>query len=173
MPILSFSKSWDVFRTSLRGFDSSRQLALGCALGVWVGLLPKDSLLPWAILALAILTTANLVCLIAAALVSHLLSPLGDPLWQEAGAAVLMAEQLVPIWTTIAEWPWIAWTRFSNTVVMGTFAAGLGLSIPVYLGSWLFFHRFGSRLRERVQSHPVVRWIAHGTETEMGSVAGE
>lgn len=167
-----FQSGWQVFRSSLRGFDSPRQLAMGCALGVWIGLLPKDSLFPWAIAVMAVLSTANLASLAVTAVGCHLISPLGDSLWASLGERVLTMEQLTPLWVILSDWPLMGWTRYSNTVVMGTFVTGLALLIPVYLISRLFFSRFGAGLRGWFQRQPVVRWITHGTETELGGIAG-
>ena len=49
------------------------------------------------------------------------------------GYQVLMFEPLVPVYRQLLEIPFVAYTKFNNTVVMGSLAAGLILYIPVYV----------------------------------------
>lgn len=123
---------WKSFRSTVRGFDSPHQLALGFALGIWLGLIPKDSALPYLIGVLAILTPGNLLCLLAGALLASFASPLLDSLTHYLGHAALTYAPLEPTWVYLLQLPIVPWTRLENTVVMGNLLLGAILLIPTY-----------------------------------------
>ena len=143
---------WASFKSTVRGFDSPRQLALGLAFGVLIGLLPKDSLLPYAIGIIAVLTPGNLVCLAAGTILGSLTSPLLDGLTHEIGLAALTYTPLESTWTSIYQLPLAPWTRLNNTVLMGNLLLGLALMAPIYLVSNQFFLRLGP---------PLYRWLSN------------
>ena len=142
----AIQQSWTRFKGTIRGFDTPHQLGLGMALGVAVGLIPKDSMFPYVIGVIAILSTANLLCFGIGVIVAHVVSPFLDHLTHLIGSWFLTFNPLEPIWATLIELPVIPWTRFNNTVVMGTLILGVLLAVPVYTitrmvsrtaGSWL------------------------------------
>ena len=128
----SIQQSWTRFKGTVRGFDTPHQLGLGMALGVMVGLIPKDSLLPYALGVIAILSTANLLLFGIGVIVAHVVSPLLDHLTHVIGSWVLTFNPLEPVWAAMIEWPLMPWTRFNNTVVMGTLVLGILFAVPTY-----------------------------------------
>lgn len=128
----AIQQSWTSFRGTVRGFDTPHQLGLGLAFGIAVGLIPKDSLLPYAIGVIAILSTANLLCFGIGVVVAHFISPALDHLTHEIGSWFLTFSPLEPLWATLSEFPLVAWTRFNNSVVMGTLILGILLAVPIY-----------------------------------------
>ena len=90
---------WKVFQSSIRGVDSPHQLALGVALGMMIGLIPNESLLVYVIAAVAILTPANLLCLILSAVVFHFVGLAGDEIWHPIGYWLLSESSLESICT--------------------------------------------------------------------------
>lgn len=129
------TETWISFKATVRGFDTPHQLALGIALGIWIGLIPKDSALPYVLAALAILTPANLICLALGIAGGSLLSPQLDSVTHEMGLATLTYAPCEPMWAWIYSLPAGPWTRINNTVVMGTTELGLLMMGPVYLVS--------------------------------------
>ncbi|MEL7496931.1 MAG: TIGR03546 family protein [Planctomycetota bacterium] len=126
---------WKSFRATVRGFDTPHQLALGITLGVMVGLLPKDSLLPYVIGAIAILTPGNLICLAVGCLIGSIASPWMDPLTHQIGSSILTFEPLQPLLASLYQLPMIPWARLENTVVTGNLALGIITAVPVYFVS--------------------------------------
>ena len=147
---------WASFKSTVRGFDSPGQLALGLAFGVLIGLIPKDSLLPYAIGVLAVLTPGNLVCLAAGILLGSVTSPVLDAYTHQFGMAALTYAPLESTWTSIYQLPLAPWTRLNNTVVMGNLLLGLATFLPLYIVSNQFFLRLGP---------PLYRWL---TGTSLG-----
>lgn len=154
-----FNVTWLKFKGTVRGFDSPRQLALGIALGMLIGLIPKDSLLPYAIGLIAILSHSNLLCLGISAFVFTKLGPLLDGLSHPLGAWALNLSAIEPSLNWLYQWPLLPWMRLENTVVTGSFIVGLLSFIPVYLVSELFFRRLGSKTYNLLIQTRAVRWL--------------
>ena len=152
-------KLWNLFQSSLRGFDSSRQLALGVCLGVIIGLLPKDSLLCYAMIVVLILSTANLLCGIVSSIGFSVVGLFLDPWSHQVGQYVLNYEPLVATWSWLATLPIVPWTRFNNTVVMGSLAIGLAAFIPLYIISYCLFEFYGSVFAQKIKQNPFVKWL--------------
>ena len=157
------NETWKAFRATVKGFDSSHQLAVGIAFGMIIGLIPKDSLIPYAIAAIALLTNANLLSLIVSAFVLSQLSPLFDPITHPIGAWVLTFDPLESVWISLYEIPVVPWTRIENTVVMGSLVLGLLFAVPTYALSFYFFEKFGSSISKLVFNNRVSRWIVGST----------
>lgn len=150
---------WNSFRLTVRGFDTPRQLALGVVFGMLVGLIPKDSLLPYAIGILGILSTGNLLSLTISAIAFSYVSPLLDPTTHQIGSWVLTLEPLQATWAAIYQLPMVPWTRFDNTVVMGSLILGICLTMPIHWISFRIFEKFGSSIFKFVSRTRVARWL--------------
>ena len=55
----------------------------------------------------------------------------------EGRRGVLVLEPAIPVYRKLLDIPFVAFTKFNNTVVMGSLVAGLVLYIPVYIISRL------------------------------------
>ncbi len=152
-------KFWSLTRRTLLGEDSARRLALGVTFGMIIGLIPKDSLFAYVVFVLLMVSTANLWCALVSGFVFSWVGFLLDPFSHKLGGLMLTADRLEPAWSTIYEWPLMPWTRFNNTVVMGSLIVGLILAYPVYRLSFQFFKTFGHALHLKLQSNWIYRWL--------------
>lgn len=159
--------SWTTFLGTVKGFDSPHQLALGAAFGMCAGIIPKDSLFPYAIGMIALLTTANIVCIAMSALVVSWISPLLDPISHKIGTYVLTLDSLEPTWTALFQLPVMPWTRFENTVVTGSLCLGILLAVPVYSLSYYCFAKFGSAIFSYLSNTRVARWLVNNQSTHL------
>lgn len=156
-----FGEIWQSFRSTIRGFDSPHQLALGLTLGLMVGLLPKDSLLPYMLGTLAILTPGNLVCLALGVVVGSIAGPFCDTFTHEIGGWILTFAPLQSTWASLYKLPIVPWTRFENTVVMGSLALGVLAALPIYFVSKTTFKAFGPRAYAIVTDNRFTRrWLS-------------
>ena len=149
----AIQQSWTSFRHTVRGFDTPHQLGLGLAFGIVVGLIPKDSLFPYVIGVIAILSTANLLCFAIGVVVAHVVSPALDQLTHVIGSWFLTLSPLEPIWATLNEFPLVAWTRFNNSVVMGTLILGILFAVPIYTMTRMVSRSVGHWLGSRWERH--------------------
>jgi uncharacterized protein (TIGR03546 family) len=126
-----------------------RFIAAGFVLGMFLGLLPLS--INSVIIALLVFAlrndrqTALLSALIFGAL-GFALDRLAHPL----GLAVLQADFLQGLWTRLYNLPFLPFTGFNNTIVMGNTLLGLILTVPaVFLCRFLTLKYRGSQLQAK------------------------
>ena len=129
------------FRRMVASDYAPRQLALGCTLGLVMGLVPKGNLLAVAIAIVVLSLRLNLVSAMLSTLVFSFVGPWLDPITHRIGFALLGNESLTSFWTTVYQYPLIPWTYFNNTVVFGSLVLGVAISGPFYFLSKATFGR--------------------------------
>ena len=139
-------------RSILLAQDSPRRLALGCALGMVLGLLPKGNLLAVGISTVILATRVNLGTAMLAAAVFSLVGAFLDPLTHPMGWSLLNWDTLEPTWTFLYGLPLAPWTSFNNTVVLGSLVAGLLMAYPTYWASYTVFDRWQEASARRSRS---------------------
>ena len=123
--------------------------AVSC--GVLLGFMPKDNLL-WYILFIFILFmniqrgAYALSILLGAAFTVFL-----DPLFYSVGYSILTVESVKPYYASLLDIPFVAFTKFNNTVVMGSFVCGVAAYIPLYVLARLFVWAWRKYLAEKVR----------------------
>ena len=110
------------------------------------------------------LLNVNLAAGYAAAALFSLLSPLLDPLTHRLGLSLLEAQALRPLWSSLYDAPILPWTRFNNTVVLGSFLLGLALLFPVYRAATPLFARYQERYGARIRKWKLIQLLL-GAET--------
>jgi len=145
--------------------DSSRQLAAGLALGIWLGLIPKTSLFAGLLTVIVLATPVNATLAIGVAFFASWLGLLLDPLTSSLGSALLHADVLRPLWTWLFSLPVVPWTQFHHSVVLGNFLLGLVVAYPLYRFSEPCLRRWSPRLAELPQRVSWLRWLAPPDET--------
>ena len=150
---------WESFSHTIRGIDAPSQLAAGISLGMVVGLLPKDSLLPYCLIALLLFTRANLLCAAFATIVFGWLGPLLDPVCHTIGVSVLTFAPLESTWAWLIQLPVVPWTRFDNSIVMGSLVLGLLAAYPLYRISLYVFDVYGNAMFDRWRKTRLALWL--------------
>lgn len=138
-------KSIRMVLAAIRGSNSPAQVGMGIAVGMLIGLIPKDSLLVWAVGLLVFGTTINLLATSISAFCFMWIGYLLDPVSHQVGNLILTQSSLQATFLWLYEQPVIPWTRFNNTVVMGSLAIGIISFFPVYLISQSAFRRIAPR----------------------------
>lgn len=131
--------------------STPRQMSLGLAFGVLVGLVPKGNLLAVGLATLLAATRVNLAVAAAATVAVSFASIFADRWLDQLGYAVLTLPELQSLWTSLADMPFVPWTDFNNTIVMGSCVSGLVLFWPVHRMSRPVFERFSKSLGERAR----------------------
>jgi len=157
--MLWFIKPLRYLAAALRDLHSPRRIAWGVALGMLVGLVPKDNLTA-AVLGLALFSLRiNLAAGTCTALLCACLGAWADPLTDRLGYAVLTAPSLVPFWTWLFQSPLSAWSGLDNTIVIGNLTLGLWLLYPVYhltsRSAMGLQRRYGEWLAERLRKYRI------------------
>jgi len=147
----------DPDRRIVDGVNSAHQLALGTALGAIIGIIPKDSAFAWIAMLFLVLSRGNLLCGILSAIAFSFAGPHFDGWFDRTGEYVLAFSSLGEFWASCMEVPWLAWTRFNNSVVMGTVVSGIGMAIPMYLVSRFVFRVWGLSMIRAFLAFPLIR----------------
>lgn len=142
-----------------------RQMALGFALGVLVGLVPKGNLLAIGLMMLLCSLRVNLGVGLATVFVTSWAGLLLDPITHRIGEFLLKNERLRPLWETMSDTVLLPWTDFNNTVVLGSFVVGTGAFVPLYLLSRPIFGLLTPRLVAWAQRFRLVALLWGGEMT--------
>ncbi len=144
----------------LNSEESPKQLGAGFALGAWIGLMPIAGLMPTLFTLGSFLINVNLGILAFAVIIFKALAYLVDPVANQLGFALLTkTPSLVPLWTKLYNLPVVPYTRFNNTIVLGSFVIGFILLVPNYfLGKWLV-HTYRTRFRDKVQQFKIMKFF--------------
>jgi uncharacterized protein (TIGR03546 family) len=138
------------------------QLALGLGLGLAIGLVPKGNLLAIGLMIVLGVLRVNLGVGMLMAFVVSWLSVFIDPISNWIGLSLLNAESLRVFWTDLYNMPFMPWTNFNNSVVLGGFVLGLALLLPVFLISRPFFAKYTPRWEERVKKSKLSQILLGG-----------
>ena len=131
---------------ALNSDGTPRQVAAGIALGAVFGLTPLMNLHNLVLFGLALILNLSMAGVF---LGWAIFIPVGfalDPLFDAIGRALLGADGLRGLWTTLYNVPVVPFTNFNNSVVLGSFVFWLVTLVPFYfLWKWAV-----ARYRERV-----------------------
>ncbi|MDD5456912.1 MAG: TIGR03546 family protein [Candidatus Margulisbacteria bacterium] len=117
----------------LKSNDSPKQLAWGVALGTMLGLIPVNSLFNVFVLVALYFFNVNMGLALLTAIVYKMLGVILSGFFHIIGLYLLTdVNFLYPFWTALYNLPIVTWTRFYNTVVLGSFLVSLLLLIPHY-----------------------------------------
>jgi uncharacterized protein (TIGR03546 family) len=144
-----------------------RQMALGFALGMVIGLVPKGNLTAAALMVVLLGSRVNLGMGLAGAMLFSWIGVLTDPVAHRVGHALLARPSLRPMWAWLYDLPVVPWTGFNNTVVLGSLLIGLGLFYPAWRVSERAFARIQPPLCARLAKYRIVQLLA-GTELVAG-----
>lgn len=121
--------------------NTPRQLAWGVAIGVLIGFVPKGNLIAVGLAAILFSLRVNLLAAMMAAFVFTWLGMLMDPFFNHIGYFILTAKSLESPLASAYRWPYMPWTAFNNTVVMGAFAIGVMQLYPTYRFARRYFEK--------------------------------
>ncbi len=139
--------------------DASHQVAVGCTLGMLIGLLPKDNLL---ILMLAILLVSLPAHKIAGLLALGVFSLVGraiDPLAHQLGGMVLLWEPARPLHIWLYNLPLSPWLALNHSIVLGQFMLGCYLIYPTFWIGQQLTHVYQARLDRWILRYRWTGWM--------------
>ncbi|MBK8575035.1 MAG: TIGR03546 family protein [Elusimicrobia bacterium] len=111
-----------------------------------IGLTPKGSLHNAIVVLFIFFLPVNKSASLVAAALFSLIAYLMDPMFNRVGEFLLTLSPLHGFWTALYNTPVVPWTRFNNTLVLGSLTVALALFVPIFVGSvWAV-----TKYRERV-----------------------
>lgn len=144
----------------LRSNQTPAQIAGGFVLGMLLGITPFWSLVNVLLLFILIIVNVNLSAAILGYAVFSAVVYLADPLFHSLGFWLLVdVNALHPFWTALYHAPVLPYTRFNNTVYLGSFLIGLLFSVPLYIGVKSFVVHYREKYEARVNNWKWVKWL--------------
>ena len=89
-----------------------------------------------------------------------LLAPVLDPLFDTMGWWFLNIEKLTPFFSWLLDIPFVGFTRFNNTIVMGSLFFSLAAYIPVYFICRIFLKYWRAFLAPAVRKSKLVVYLS-------------
>jgi uncharacterized protein (TIGR03546 family) len=136
-----------------------KQIAGGVMLGMIIGVTPTFSLhnivVVFLILVIKVNLTAAILSMFAFDLIAYGLDPFSD--W--IGYGILTSTALRPVWIEAYNAAIIPFTRFNNTIVMGSFVISLILLYPIFRLTKYGVERYRSDLASTFQRWRIVRAV--------------
>ena len=137
---------------------SPKQIAAGAALGMIMGFTPAGCLHSYLLLVLILMVNVNIGSATLSAGIFALLGLLLDPLADKIGYYLLVrSDALTPFWTNLYNLPIVPFTRFNNTIVLGSFVISLILVIPVYIFALKFINLYRARWKDKVAQWKIMK----------------
>jgi uncharacterized protein (TIGR03546 family) len=137
-----------------------RQIAIGFALGLILGLTPIFSLHNLIVLLIILFFRVNIGAAILSWLVFSGVAYAVDPLSHQFGLLLLTGVGgLQGLWTTLYNAPIVPYTRFNNTVLMGSLIIALIALYPVYLGGRTMLVKYRETVVERLSRWKIVQVV--------------
>lgn len=161
--IFWFIKPLRLLANTLRDTSSYRRIAYGIAVGMVVGLVPKDNLTAVLLGMIMFSLRINLAAALGSAMLFSWIGVLADPLSNRIGFYLLTASNLQTFWAWLYQQPLMAWTGFHDTTVLGSLILGLWLFYPVYRISKQqikrLLDRYGEAMTERMARYKVYQFL--------------
>ncbi len=144
----------------LRAGESPPLVAGGFVMGFVVGITPLLTLQNVLILVAAILTRVNLASVFFAMFLFSFIAFFFDPVFHNIGYfALAQIENVKPLWTMVYNWPIAPFTRFYNTVVMGSLLTALALTWPVYFLAKKGIIAYRSTWGEKIENSKFIKAV--------------
>jgi len=144
---------------AMRDLTSPRRIAAAVALGMVVGIVPKDNLTAAVLGMLLLSLRLNLAAGSLSTLFFMWIGVLSEPILDRVGYALLTSPPLVPYWSRLYQLPLVPWTGLNNTIVLGSLVLGLALFYPVYhitsRGLLALSEKYGDRIMEELKKYRI------------------
>lgn len=152
----------------LNGNISPNQIAAGFAWGILIGLLPFIVLVTPLLFLVFFIFQLNLAMGLWAMVLAQILAYLIDPIANRLGYYLLVdVPALTPLWTYLYNAPLWPYTQFNNTLVLGSFVAGIALLVPVFFLFRIFVIRWRSHIKNRIENTMFMRAIKKSKPVEL------
>ena len=144
----------------LRAGASPTQIAGGLTLGMFLGFMPLLNLYSLLVFLLLLILNVNLSMAIFGFTLFGLFSFLLDRTFHDIGYYLLVSvPALTEFWTTLYNIPLFPFTRFNNTVVLGSLVSALVLTIPLFLLARIGVIAYRAKIEPKLQQMKVFKAI--------------
>lgn len=136
----------------LHSENGTKQIAWGFTLGAFLGFSPFFSLQTFLVLFILFIFRVQFGAAFLSAFVFKLVAFLIDPAADYLGQIVLQNDSLRPLWTKLYNLPVLPYTRFNNSIVMGSFLVALILSPILYFSFTKLVEKYRTTVVARLEA---------------------
>ena len=137
---------------------SPKQISGAVVLGLFIGLNPYFTLHSLVFLVLIYFLQVHVATAFLSIAIWKIIGYLVDPLSHTIGYWLLVKiDSLNPFWTNLYNTSIIPFTKFYNTVVLGSFVISLILTIPVFIFCQKFIVFYRANVRNKVENLKIVK----------------
>jgi len=145
---------------ALNGNIKKSQIAAGLAWGVLLALIPGGSIFGIALFIVSFFFSHHHWSKIFLMIVLKLISPLYIYWVDFAGWEILNYDAFLPYFTTMYNMPFVPFTKFNNTLVMGGLALGIVLWLPSFLVFLALIPLYRNHIAVKIRNLKIVKTIA-------------
>lgn len=142
------------------------QLAFGASFGMILGLTPLLNLHNLIVLLLVCLLRVNVSFVLLFMGLAAGVAYLFDNQFHQLGYQLLNSEALIPLWTDWYNDALLRWSRFNNTVVLGSLVAALALFLPVAIVVRLAVAQYRLRWQKKLEQTRFMQFLKASRWTE-------
>ena len=146
------------FFKSLNSNSNPGEIAHAAAIGVLLGMVPKNNMLWYGLFIFFLFVRINKGVYFLVILGMSLIVSRFDVFFDSLGYYILTLDAAKPYYTKLLDIPFVAFTNFNNTIVMGSLVTGLVMYIPVYLVARFIIWLWRRIIAPKITSSKV--WIA-------------
>jgi len=146
--------------SALNGNQKKSQIAAGIAWGVLLGLVPLNNPFGIALLIISFFFSHNHGAKIFGLAVVKILSMMILPKIDELGYWILTLDSLRGLFTKMYNMPFVPFTKFNNTLVMGGFAAGIALWLPIFILFMFLIPLYRNNLSPKIKNSNFVKKLS-------------
>ncbi len=136
------------------------EVAGGMAFALILAMLPAGNLLWIVLFVVSLFLKINLAVMLLFLAVFSLVVPLADPLFHRLGELILIQPALYDGFTRLYNVPLLPFARFNDTVVMGSFAAGVVLFLPAVVLFRFLVVKYRTSWQPKLAESKIVKGIA-------------
>ena len=137
------------------------EIAHAVAIGMLLGFMPKTNVLWYLLFVFFLFVRVNKGAFLLTMLVASLLTRFFDPLFDSIGYVVLTFSPLKPAYAALLDIPFVAFTKFNNTIVAGSITFSLILYIPVYIVIRIFTKSWRTHLAPTLARSKLMQAFYH------------
>ncbi len=145
--------------TALNSNAKKSQIAAGIAWGVLLGLVPMSNFFGIVLFVVSFFFSHNNAGKIFSMALIKIFSPLIAPLIDVVGWEFLHIEALQPLFTTMFNMPFVPFTKFNNTLVMGGLVGGAALWLPVFFLFMALIPLYRNTLAPKIRNSKIFKII--------------
>lgn len=148
------------FLKSLSSNSHPGEIAHAVCIGMILGFLPKDNAFWYVLTVFFLFVRINKATMLLFTLLFGLLAHCFDTQFDQLGYYILTLPSLEPFFSKLLDIPFVNFTKFNNTIVMGSFAASVAAYIPMYFIARIFIKYWRAFLAPAVRKTKLITFLS-------------